>query len=60
MLIYYVLIGIVVGAVLNIQRPAKYDDASTGLKIAVPVIAGLIWPLLVIGFIYYFIREIVT
>lgn len=60
MLICYFLIGMITGAVMDILRPAKYDNLSTTLKIVVPVLSGLLWPLVIGWFLYEIVKELVT
>ena len=57
MLIYYLLIGMIAGALTNITRPKEYDDVATYYKAAVPIISGVFWPLMALYFIYNFIRR---
>lgn len=59
-MIWYLLTGFIVGACIDITRPARFDKESMAMKIAVPVTAGFFWPLVVLYFVYCFIREMVT
>lgn len=56
-MLWYICIGSVVGAAMDIMRPANRDDVPVSVKIAVPVLSGLFWPGTLAYFVYCGIRR---
>jgi hypothetical protein len=56
-MIWYLLIGAVVGATMDIMRPSKHDNELLRVRVMVPVMSGLLWPIVIAFFVICFIRR---
>jgi len=57
---WYLYIAAAFGIIFELMRPKKYDNIGLWPKIYVPLIAGLIWPVMLGWFIVITIKEWVT